>query len=512
MTTVGGVDDIPRLRKGVGGASASSYYETSMHGSATPGGGGGGGATTPKTVAAPSTMAGVIVALLVVIMLLFLASFGMLIYVAVQSGRILDDVSNENGNGTCAGCASAADPLHLRTCTGTRPLNIFVMNEHGFAVTEPDPLYILAAALTAAGHNVVVFASLYSGPYASGAFVDAQPLCGVFSLVEGAVFAGACQCTPVCIEPMHPATLALAIPYVIASYDLAETWANGPDLIITGFGDLWTANGAFGPHSGSIGATLTSLGRFPGLSPAIAVSVPTEAETALAAVFMVNLTLSLQCAPYFASSGRLLPPTLGLSVQFPLGAPLGARMTRQGAVYHAGGDLFPTQSVNPARFIIQSVSQGGLNPLTSDSTFSEAIYFDDYPNSDALAVAEGYIAVTPVVPRFDAPACERSLVLNSLNAQSGSTAPVCQNCTVPMEPTMTPPPPPPPPSSSPPPPPVGRRRNTAAHHAESQTPPPPSSPPSHQRQHSAAAEAPTMSNEQRIDEIRRKWLAFMEKH
>lgn len=272
-----------------------------------------------------------------------------------------------------AGAASVDECRDPATrASRTRPLNVLLTNDDGFAAPG---LRAMRAALQAAGHRVTVVAPLrdVSGSSASANFnfgstvalVQQEP--GVWS-VDGT------------------AADALRVGLLVVLADAP------PDLVVSGINQgqniSTTAN-----HSGTVGAAVTALEMgVPALAVSVGVNIAeagttprfasTLAAYAPASQFVAALVAHLQCAASVLGQERLLPPGVGLNINYP---PLpqdqirGSRLTRIGRT----------------SWIEFTYVRNDQGQLTLSVRIPESPR-DPMPDADINAYYDGFISITPI--------------------------------------------------------------------------------------------------------------------
>lgn len=302
----------------------------------------------------------------------------------------------------------------ISNAADNRPLNIALTNDDGWPTYGIHALY---NALNAAGHTVTL-AGPQSGESGSSAAINIEAL--VIKKQADGIYSVATK-----TGSAEPATSgAIAV-------DIATQRGRTPDLLISGIN-----NGAnIGPAtqvSGTVGAAIVGIGRMMGDPiPAIAISTdkrcsfkePESPEEAVVpdpndipaackeiADYIVDLVNDLATAPAFVKGETgLLPPGLGLNINYPPVEPLGTRIATQGRLLYMkqlGGSVSMSLGC-----------EGDCVNMPVGSTASSArlnggkIDDPDAANSDSVLYAQGYITIVPIEPDYTArPAVAKELV------------------------------------------------------------------------------------------------------
>ena len=259
-------------------------------------------------------------------------------------------------------------------------LDVLLTNDDGFSAVG---IQTMKAALVAAGHDVTMVAP-FGERSGSSAAINFTP---VTPVQVGVQDFGLIALDEVIGDDRQPLP---ATPATCVLFGLSVTLGGvAPDLIVSGT-NVGANVGTATAFSGTVGATTAGIA---GGVPAIAFSsdppdVPEEdpafaAHYANVAAFAVELIAHLESKPgALSNEPALLPPGLGLNVNYPTVAPedvQGVKLTVQGQASSAslvfipiGGDIF-----------IPSVGPG-----TGSG--------DDVKDSDTEALEEGFITVTPI--------------------------------------------------------------------------------------------------------------------
>jgi len=264
----------------------------------------------------------------------------------------------------------------------SQALDILITNDDGFSAVG---IQTLKQALSAAGHDVTMVAPLGERSGSSAA-INLAPVSPVqVGMQEYALYA-LDELTTGLRAPV-PATPATCVLFGL-SVTLNGT---APDLIVSGT-NVGANVGTATPFSGTVGGVTAGLTA--GI-PAIAFSsdapdVP-EGDPAIAAhfanvaAFAVELIAHLESKPgALANEPALLPPGLGLNVNYPTVAPedvQGVKLTVQGRASSASLVFAPIPGSDPPLFV-PTVGPGSGG--------------DDVKNSDTEALAAGYVTITPI--------------------------------------------------------------------------------------------------------------------
>lgn len=338
------------------------------------------------------------------------------------SGASLDSIG-ATASGVVIGPTNNDIPLPLPTCAeASERLLIALTNDDGYNAPRTVQL---ATHLRAAGHRVVILA-----PDAGASGSSSRLIFFNTTLLQHDVDTYSAYSTS-SGATQTPAATVFFVPQVFSDALQPAEDARLPDVIISGINIGWNA----GPDailSGTVGAIVGgALTRFIGEIPGIAVSADIAAsgdDVDAGSLFIVDLLGALRCSDYAQNNGgRLLPPSIGLNVQLPLGmgkeAPRGARLARSGA--SATG----TAATKKRSAVTAPAATSDPNVFTTSFTILPAFYTDDFEDSDSVLVTEGYIAITPIIARLDAPQCDRAYVYDMLLGTAGATP--CSNGTVP---------------------------------------------------------------------------------
>ncbi len=300
-------------------------------------------------------------------------------------------------------------------------LNVALTNDDGWSTYG---IHALFNALTAAGHNVTLAGPL-SGQSGSSAAIDVDAILGSALIITKRADDIYSVATPT--GSAEPATSG-----AIASNISLQVNQAPPDLFISGIND--GANvGATTQVSGTVGATITSIGRLIGDSiPSIAVStdercdegtsaedqvVPDPADIPDAckevADFIVALIDELETLPQYKNGkSGLLPAGVALNVNYPPEAPLGVKFATQGRfpyIAQLGGfnsleiACYACLALNPG-----DSSPGGIAGVTP-------ILDEDVKDSDSALFAEGYVTIVPIEADYTANAKASQSLLGTLN-------------------------------------------------------------------------------------------------
>ena len=197
------------------------------------------------------------------------------------------------------------------------------------------------------------------------------------------------------------------------------------DLVIAGINSEQLNTGPIANISGTVGVArvaVTDLDTQIPPTPAIAVSADNITSNATilseAAEFVVDLVTQLQCSIFYKKTGKLLPPNTALNVNYPhlvQSNIQGVKVTRQGIIsYGPSGtplaglpigakvERYPTSPIGPP-----FVSFVTLAPLPSPIPV-------DIPDSDSLAVLQGYISIEPITGDLTAPSCSTRDIIDTM--------------------------------------------------------------------------------------------------
>lgn len=261
-----------------------------------------------------------------------------------------------------------------------RALDILLTNDDGFSSVG---IQTLKAALAAAGHDVTLVAP-FGERSGSSAAINLAPVTAVQVGAQDFALIALDETVDEVREPL-PAT-----PATCVLFGLSVTLDGvAPDLIVSGT-NVGANVGTATPFSGTVGAT--TAGRAAGI-PSIAFSsdppdVPEDdpafaAHFANVASFAVALIAHLESKPgALANEPGLLPPDVSLNVNYPTVAPedvKGPKLTVQGQASSASIVFIP---------IGGGVYVPSVGPGSGDGP--------DVRDSDTVALAEGYISVTPI--------------------------------------------------------------------------------------------------------------------
>lgn len=332
-------------------------------------------------------------------------------------------------------------PLPLPTCAEASERLLIALTTNDGNGTQPNTqrVYQLADRLRAAGHRVVLLLPSLTGVEYVSSALDISSFRLIRKNDDEFVVEKSNS------EPASDFSTMVHLPYVFSSQFQPEEDARLPDVVISGVNINYNAGPNaiyYGMLGGIVGSVLT---RYAGSIPAIAVSMSQlvtieqhQVQLDAGYDFVVSLLGALRCSAYAQSNGgRLLPPSIGLNVQLPeimSPAPQGAKLTRHGANFieafmGVGGSFrYVWSNLRPR--------EGFPDQFTSTVLFNQSQFQDDYIDSDSLLPLKlsvnntGYIAITPIVARFDAPECDRTFVYESLVGTPGAAQP-CPNGTVP---------------------------------------------------------------------------------
>lgn len=347
------------------------------------------------------------------------------------AGAIVGLVFVVRSGGSGGGPTNGDIPLPLPTCEAASNRLLIALTSNDGNGTSPVPkrVYQLADWLRAAGHRVVLLLPSLNGVDLSSSALDIASFRLIRKNDDEFVVEKSNG------EPATDFSTMAHLPYVFSSQFQPEEDARPPDVVISGVNLDYNAGPNaiyYGILGGVVGSVLT---RYVGSIPAIAVSmsftVTTEHDQEQLDAgydFVLSLLGALQCSAYAQSNGgRLLPPSIGLNVQLPLGMgaepPRGARLARTGASDTG-------TAANKKRSAVSTpVATSNPDVFTTAFAILPAYYTDDFEDADSVLVTEGYIAITPIIARLDAPQCDRAYVYDMLLGTAGAAP--CPNGTVP---------------------------------------------------------------------------------
>jgi len=270
-------------------------------------------------------------------------------------------------------------------CVGSIPgtaisLDILVTNDDGFQAVG---IQTLAQALRGAGHNVTVVAP-YGERSGSSAAINLTPISPV--QVGAQDFALLALDEAVGIEDRVPLP---ATPATCVLFGLSVTLDGvRPDLVVSGtnvganVGTATSFSGTVGAATAGLAADVPSIA-FSSDEPDVPEDDPAFVEHYQnVAAFAVELIALLESKPgVLSNEPGLLPAGVALNVNYPTLAPediQGVKLTAQGQA-SSGSIVFI--EIAPGVFVpALGPGEGG----------------DDVKDSDTEAVADGYIAVTPI--------------------------------------------------------------------------------------------------------------------
>jgi 5'-nucleotidase len=272
-------------------------------------------------------------------------------------------------------------------------LNILLSNDDGWSAVGIETLH---SALIRAGHTVTLVAPGGEQSGSSAAF----DLRNVRVRREATDQYSVHVCTDKTCQSMVPAKPATS---VLVGIDIASRRNGGdaPDLVMSGT-NLGANTGGLTQFSGTVGAVIAALsGPLGGSIPAIALSSdpPSPCGTEQAcirnhmrqvAAFGANLVAYL-ARQASASDMPLLPPGVGLNVNYPSGAPLGVNLARQGQAFVIMGRRVSMQlrCAECAALDVGAISRATFS-MKGDAVGEAPV------GSDSALYRQGYITIVPV--------------------------------------------------------------------------------------------------------------------
>ncbi len=310
-------------------------------------------------------------------------------------------------------------------CTFT-PLNILLTNDDGYSFVG---IQSLKTTFEAAGHNVFLIApsSEIDGTSSAVNLPTTTPL-PQFALVqqvstnEWKVSIVNSPSATASNEPAFPVTAFAQAPLAFPGINF--------DLVLVGINAEALNAGPIANISGTVGVArvaVTDVDTQIPPTPAIAVSIDNNLNSTFVnqvADFVLDLVTQLQCSNFAKKTGKLLPPNTALNVNYPNLSPSdikGVKITRQGIIsYGTHGTALagipigavavqlvpPPPPVGPTAF----VSAIELAPLPHPVI--------DIPDSDSLAVQQGYISIEPITGDLTAPSCSTKDIIDTMGQLS----------------------------------------------------------------------------------------------
>ncbi len=308
------------------------------------------------------------------------------------------------------------------------PLNILLVNDDGFSFIG---IQTLKTVFEAAGHNVFLIApsSEIDGTSSAVNLPTTTPL-PQFALVQQVSsnewkvsIVNSPHLTAPVVGPAFPVTALGQAPLVLPA-------GTTIDLIISGINAEALNTGPIANLSGTVGVArvaVTDVNAQMPPTPAIAVSSDNNLNPTFVnqvAEFVLDLVTQLQCSTFAKKTGKLLPPNTALNVNYPNRSPSdiqGVKITRQGIVSNGtSGTSFAGVPVG-ANVVPIPPAIPPLGP-----TFISAVELaplpkalqTDIPDSDTLAVQQGFISITPITGDLTAPSCSTRDIIDTMTQLS----------------------------------------------------------------------------------------------
>lgn len=313
-----------------------------------------------------------------------------------------------------------------------KPLTIVCTNDDGYNDANLG-IQTLASVLQTAGHNVYIVAPASRVDGCSAAVSSTEltiPGINTDYIIAEKIspdivpnvptWAVSTIAAPDPLLPAGPSAFSVPsvaqFPFVLAAENPLNPTIQ-PDLIISGINIEANNTGPSTINSGTVMAALATSSRaFASFTavPSIAVSGPgapfIPGLNAPIAEFVLNLVTQLQCSEFCKKNGKLLPDFVTLNVNWPATAtPNGVRITRQGLIdFYLAGVPYGVAYINThAGTSTKIITVAFAEPMPASETA-------DIPDSDSLAIAQNYIAITPIDPFLSADPCETRQVINAL--------------------------------------------------------------------------------------------------